>query len=396
MRRTLRVIAIALLIGTFIESPARASWSTDVVANNGNSDSETSSLVVGPSGGRPFVSWQSSGSDDLYWAKWTSNGWRARIVAGESTILACYTTENDRVGPSAGFAADGAPRIASVCSAFGGGAKVLYSTLVNGSWKTNVVGYGPTGSCDSSATDVDLIANPDNDRPVIVITDQCTHAVTGFFFGSGGWTTKTLEPASGGPFIYGAIDLAVDPLTGKLALIDNTDVFGRGRMYLQEFTWTGAYASTYLDFTTVLPGEVAYGEPSLVFLPDGSLYAAFQKGSPYGTPAESAYSALALGRYIPGDFGIFAVGTIDDQVQFTGGEPSLSLPGGTPLIAYQDVTGGNLRYARLQDGTTWIMGTITGPNDTGYFPSLVVSTTGKEWITFYDRTKTALMYSVGP
>ena len=396
MRRHLRVFGVAMLIVASLASPARASWSSAILANNGNSDSETSSLVVRPLGARPSVSWQTSGSDELHWAKWTSNGWQATTVTGQSTITGCYEVDHDWVGPSAGFAADGTPRIASVCVAFGGGARVLYSRMVDGSWKTKGVGYGPSGPCDSSATDVDLIANPRNDRPVIIITDQCTHAVTGFFSASGGWTRKTLEPASGGPFRYGAIDLEVDPVTGKLALIENTDVFGRGTMFLQEYTWTGAKARTYVDFTSLLPGEVPYGEPSLEFRPDGTFFVAFQKGSPYGTPVESAHSALALAQYTEGDTGTFTVWTVDDQVQFTGGEPSLSLAGGAFLVAYQDVTGGNLRYARSPDGITWSMGTITGPNDTGYFPSLVVTATGKEWITYYDRTNTALKYSVGP
>lgn len=249
------------------------------------------------------------------------------------------------------------------------------------SWTTKVVGYGPGGEpCNTSATDIDLINHPKG-RPAIVITNQCTKEVTGFFLRKGQWVTQVLLEGAVGAFRYPALALAVDPASIG-------DVYGRGGLSVWEFSWSGRQVGDPEFFALPHP-EVPYGGPALGFLPDGTGYLAFQAGSPPGTPAADAYTYLALLTRTAGTWGTRTA--IDRRGPITGAEPSLSLAGGTLQVAYQDVTNSDLRYATSADGMTWRRTTVAGPNDTGSYPSLVVSETGNATIAYFDRTDTALL-----
>jgi hypothetical protein len=350
--------------------------------------------VISPSGD-PYVAWQANGSDELGWAKWTPSGWRATVVNGDGTTTSCYDPDLDWLGPSAAFGPEGRPQIASVCMAVvAAGAKVLYTTRIAGVWTTKTVGHGPTDTCGISATDIDLIDNPANARPVIAITDWCTGAVTGFFYDGTSWKKKTMLPGGLTPLRYGALSLAVDPSNGKLAMALNSDIFGRGSILVQEYGWRGGIVrDSRVDFT--LPnGDLAWSEPSLAFLPDGTGYVAFQEGTPFDAQFASSYRFLALATRTSGTWGAPAV--VDDGVQFTGADPSLSLAGDTIHIAYRDVTNADLRYATSPDGSTWLSERIKGADATGYYPSLGITVAGTAWISFYDGTKNALLASIGP
>jgi hypothetical protein len=184
------------------------------------------------------------------------------------------------------------------------------------------------------------------------------------------------------------MSLAVDPLTDKIAMTENGDVFGRSGLEFQEFNWNGSVvAGSYKSFG--LPnGDAPYGEPSLAFLPDGTAHIAFQEGSAYGTAAGSAYAFLALVSRVGGTWG--SPVTVDDAVQFTGAEPSLSLAGGTFHVAYQDATTFDLRYATSADATTWSAETVPATKRTGFFPSLALTNSGAARMSYYNTSNTSL------
>jgi hypothetical protein len=389
-------ISVSFVLAIAWSSPASAAWTETEVRDFGDSDSETSSLVLSPSG-RPFVAWQRRGSNDLFWAKRTANGWDRTEVAKDPDFTQCYTSENPYVGPSATFAPNGTPRIASVCIAVGGGSPVLYTTqTATGRWKTLQVGRGASGtSCDSSATDVD-IANDPGGKPFIVMTDQCTKKVVGFYRQNNDWRRVTmLSPGSLAPFMFGAISVATDPTSGRLAMALNTDVYGRGQLLIEAFTWRGVWLQDAEVVVTPLPdGNAVYGEPDLRFTQDGTGYLAFQAGSAYGTPAADQFGFLGL---MTRDSGIWSPpATIDDAVTVTGADPTLWVSSDLLHVAYRDETNGDLRYATSSDGTSWTAETVFGPHDTGLYPDLIVTPGGIAHLTYHDSSSTALMSTKGP
>jgi hypothetical protein len=387
------VVPFALWLVLLSASPAQAAWTETEISNFGEADSETSSLVIAPGGG-VFVAWF-SGGDDLFWARRTANGWRKTQVTGQDTFIQCHDSDYDGIGPSAAFAPDGTARIATACIAVGDGAPVYFSEEGPGGWTTEFVGHGPfPGNCNASATDIDLINNPVSGRPVVIITDRCTHSVAGFFFRRGEWERRTLVRGTTGPFLFGALAVAVDPTNGKFAMVFNRDVRGRAEMLFREYTWKGDKVPGTAHRFSLPDGEVAWDEPALAFLPDGTGYVAFRQGTPYGTPADAEYGFLALSIRAAGVWSAPVV--VDDSVQVTGAEPSLSLVGGSLHVAYHDVANGDLRYATSADGSTWDSETIVGPDVTGMFPSLGVRSTGTAIIAYHDRTDTALMSTRGP
>ena len=384
MTRSIRIVVLSFVVALVGAFPAHAAWHETMVSKT-TSSSKTSSLVISPSGGT-YVAWQRPGADELYWSRRTSTGWRSTKVTG-GAFVACYTADNDWVGPSAGFLPDGSAQIASTCD-YGG--KVLYSRETPSGWKTVTVGHAPQDdSCATSATDVDLITKPSG-KPVIFITDQCTHGITGFFRVNGVWeTVPVIQGGCCGAFRYGAMALAVDPLTGMIAMVENGDVFGRESLFFAEFDWNGNEITGSTKTIALPNGDAPYGEPSLAFQPNGRAIIAFQEGSAYGTATDSAYAFLALATRAASGTWRTPV-TLDDGVQFTGAEPSLSLAGGTMHIAYQDATTFDLRYATSADGSTWNLTTIPVAGATGYFPSLGISTTGIVRVSYDNETDTSL------
>lgn len=397
LARASSIAALMVCLLSFAGSlPAWAAWTETEVRDFGDSDSETSSLVLSPTD-RPFVVWQGRGSNDLFWAKRTPSGWDRTEVARNPDFTQCYTTENPYVGPSATFALNGTPRIASACIAVGGGSPVLYTTqTARGDWKTVRVGRGASGmSCDSSATDVDITNDPGG-KPFIVVTDQCTKKVVGFFRQNGDWRRVTmLSPGSLAPFMFGAMSITTDPMSGRLAMALNTDVYGRGQLFIEAFTWRGAWISDAEVTVTPLPGgDVVYGEPDLRFADDGTGFLAFQAGSPYGTPTADKYGFLKLMTRDSDTWGPPA--TVDDAATVTGADPALWVSDGTLYLAYRDETNGDLRFATSTDGTSWSAETVLGPHDTGLYPELVVTSGGVAHLAYHDATTTALMSTKGP
>jgi hypothetical protein len=388
-------MAASITMLVIVAQPASATWDPLLVTDTGNSSSPTSRMLVA-SNGTFYVTWQSEGSDELYWAKRLATGYRERVVNGANTIASCYTTENDYMGPSATILPNGQFAIASACEAFTAGSPTLYTVHTSGGWKTTTVGYGPDDpNCANSATDVDLIVSPTG-QPVIFTTDECLKGVYGFFHTATGWQGRWVVDSGGccSAFRFGSMSLAVDPLTGDIAMAMNTDDYGREGMYFEEFDWKGApVAGSYHGFT--LPnGDVPYGEPSLAFENDGTGYVAYQEGTPPGTASGSATTFLALAERSAS--GQWSRRRVDHAVQFTGGEPDLSLAGGSFHIAYRDDTTKDLRIATSPDGVTWTTETIAGAGDNGNFPSIAVASDGRVGISFYHRTDTSLRSIFGP
>lgn len=389
LRRILRIASATLLLIAAMPS-AHAAWVESTVADVGTAASESASIAISPDA-RPYVAWI-WGGDDLFWAKRTSTGWTSTQVRGQDTFIACNDHDHDWIGPSAAFKPDGTPQIATACIAVGGGAKVYYTIQKTTGWKTRYVGSGPFGTCESSATDIDLINDPVRGRPVVVMADRCTRAVTGFFLRHGTWERKTLVPGSSPSFYYPAMDLSVDPASGKLAMALNGDVYGRNELSLYTFSWNGTTRSKQ-DLS--LPGsEAPYGEPSLGFHPDGTGYVAFQAGSEYGTPQDEAYGYLALAERTGGTWG--SPWVVDESQTMIGAEPDLQLEGEIIHVTYQDVTNEDLRYGTSSDGHSWALVSIQDPDDAGYFPSLAVLGSGKALVVHWDATDTALLAVRGP
>jgi hypothetical protein len=395
MRRTSMIVAICIVLSGLVAQPASATWQQSTVSDMGNSDSQTSRIVIAPTG-RTYVTWQTQGSDELYWAKKTSTGWRRTTVTGGNTYVACYDPENDWMGPSATFLPNGDAAIASACESFAGGSKTMFSRLTGKGWTTTKVGYGPSNSsCTTSATDIDLIVSPSG-KPVIFTTDQCLRGIYGFFRTSTGWRGHWVLKGGGccGAFRYGAMSLAVDPSNGKIAMAEIGDVYGRSGLEFQEFNWKGDPIVGSLHSFVLPNGDAPYGEPSLAFAADGTAYLAFQEGTQPGTDPSFAYSFLTLAERTGGVWGTPTA--IDNAVQFTGGDLDLSLGGGSFHIAYSDDTNKDLRLATSPDGTTWTLSTIFANGNTGHFPSVAVASNGETCISFYHRTDTSLRAVFGP
>ncbi len=394
MRRSLLISAGCVALLASLAQPAAATWTESTVSNFGNSDSQTSRMLLSPSGDA-YVAWQAQGSDELFWAQKTSTGWQKTTVTGENTFAACYTSNNAHMGPSAVLLPKGGAAIASACASYTGPSKTMFSQLKGSTWTTTKVGYGPSNSsCSTSATDVDLVVSPGG-KPVIFTTDQCLGGVYGFFRTPSGWRSHwVLKGCLCGPFAYGAMSLAVDPATGNIAMAMNGDVFGRDQMFFEEFDWKGnPIDGTYHSFA-LGSGDSACGEPSLAFTPTGTAYLAFQEGTPPDTDPSAAYSFLALSR---GTATGWRVRTkVDTSQQFIGAEPDLSLAGGSFRIAYYDDTNKDLRMATSTDAATWTLETIASKANTGRFPSLAVSSTGGVGISYYRPKDTSLRATFGP
>jgi hypothetical protein len=380
VRRSLVISAGCVALLASLAHPAAATWTESTVSNFGNSDSQTSRMLLSPTGDA-YVAWQAQGSDELFWAQKMTTGWQKTTVTGKNTFVACYTANNARVGPSAALLVNGGAAIASACESISGGSKTMFSHK-GSTWTTTKVGYGPSSSsCRTSATDVDLVVSPGG-KPVIFTTDQCLGGVYGFFRTPSGWKSHwVLKGCLCGPFAYGGMSLAVDPATGNIAMAMNGDVFGRDYMFFEEFDWRGdPVDGTYHSFA-LGNGDSPYGEPSLAFTPTGTAYLAFQEGTPPGTDPSLAYSFLALSR---GTATGWRVRTkVDTSQQFIGAEPDLSLAGGSFRIAYYDDTNRDLRLAASTDAATWTFETLASTGSTGRFPSLAVSPTGSVAISFY-------------
>jgi len=391
VRRTSFIIAVSIAVVAGLAQPALAAWKGTTISSNGGSP--TTSLVVGPDG-RTYVAWQSRGSDELYWARKTATSWRRTTVTGQSTFLACYEADLDSMGPSAAFLPGGDAVIASVCSG-DGGYRAMFSRLTGSTWTTTRVGFTPTSSsCDTSATDADLVVSPGG-KPVIFTTDQCLQGVYGFFRTPTGWKDHwVLKGGCCSPFRFGSMSLAVDPSTGKIAMAWVGDVFGRSSLFFEEFSWNGDPVAGSSHSFTLPNGDVPYDGPSLKIASDGTAYIAFREGTTPGTALGSAYSFLAMTTRTAGVWSTPA--SIDDSVQFTGGEPDLSLVGGTFHIAYYDNTNEDLRYARSPDGSTWTLGTIATAGDSGNYPSLGITATGDVRISYFHRSDNSLRAVAGP
>jgi hypothetical protein len=386
---------VSIAVIAAFAQPAFAAWDVSTIANHGNSDSPTSRILVSPTG-RTFATWVTQGSDELHWGKQTASGWRDTIVTGANTFVACYDVSYDGVGPAATFLPNGDAAIASACESFSGGSKTMFSELTSTGWTTTKVGLGPSSSqCATSATDVELVVSPKG-KPVILTTDGCLGGIYGFFRTATGWKKKWVVKGGGccGQFRYGAMATAIDPTNGMIAVVTNGDVYGRSSIGVEEFAWNGdpVIGSTH---NFILPnGDVPYGEPSLAFANDGTAYLAFQEGTPPGTALGSAYSFLAMSTRSASVWGTPA--SIDSAVQFTGGEPDLSLAGGSFHIAYYDSMNKDLRFATSPDGTTWTLSTIASAGDSGNYPSLAITATGGVRIAFYHKSDTSLRAIVGP
>src|SRR5437868_8044694 len=171
VRRTLLILAGCITLSATLAQPAMATWSGSTVSNFGDSDSQTSRMLISPTGDA-FVAWQSQGSDELYWAQKTPAGWQKTTVTGQNTFVACYTADDAHMGPSAALLPKGGAAIASACESFVGGSETKFSQLKGSTWTTTTVGYGPSSStCSTSATDVDLVVSPGG-KPVIFTTDE--------------------------------------------------------------------------------------------------------------------------------------------------------------------------------------------------------------------------------
>jgi hypothetical protein len=167
MQRFVGVGVVAVLVLIVSAQPALAAWSVKVIAHDG-SPSPTSSLVIGPGGGA-FDAWQSEGGTELDWARLTAAGWKSTTVIPRNSFSSCYSGEYEGIGPSAAFLPDGSPEIAIVCIDFPGRSNILYTQCTAKGWKTKTVGYLPSGPCDMSASDIDLINNPTTGRPVELV-----------------------------------------------------------------------------------------------------------------------------------------------------------------------------------------------------------------------------------
>ena len=80
----------------------------------------------------------------------------------------------------------------------------------------------------------------------------------------------------------------------------------------------------------------------------------------------------------------------------SGGEPDLSLAGGTFHIAYYDGTNKDLRYATSPDGSTWTLSTIATAGDSGNYPSLGITGTGGVRISYHHQSDSSLRAITGP
>jgi hypothetical protein len=385
VRRRLSILTIAMLMVGIAWQPALA-WQLPVrIDNFGNSQDPTTSVVVAPNGAT-FVAFARRGSDELYWAKRTLDGWRRTTVTGQDTFTLCYDPDNPAIGPSAAFAPDGSPRIASACIAVGGGAKIQYSSRAGGHWTTEMVGYGPSGTgTDSSATTMALAMSPAG-RPWIVFTDDGTKDITRFRLVKGKWQRQQL--IRGVSVCCGnqgkMVDAATNPSTGMLGVAWTNRFEDEGVLAYAEFNGRGDLVGDIEDISFGTLG--AFGRPSLAYRSNGDPAIAVQQSD-----GVTRAPALALRTG-----GVWAVHTIDDSVANAGLHPSLDITGDVFRVAYPDDTNADLRYASSTDGVVWSPMTAVGPGDVGDVPAIAVSGAGVVTIAYYDTGRTALRSVTGP
>jgi hypothetical protein len=258
-------------------STAALAWTVPTTIDNfGNSDDPTTSLVISPTGGT-YVAWAQSGSDNLYWSKKTATGWKKTPVAG-GAFVNCYDSSSwNTIGPSAAITTDGDPKIASVCMAVSGGAKLLYSKIVNGDWKTKTVGYGPSdGLADASAITLTLALSETN-RPSIVMTESDEKDITRFRLVKGKWKRQTL--IQGATLCCGSqykmADAEFNPVTGLLGVAWTNRVGDGTSLAYAEFNSSGNFVGTIEDIP--LDSTSVWGRPSLAYLSNGDAAIAVQQ-----------------------------------------------------------------------------------------------------------------------
>jgi hypothetical protein len=383
IRRALVVLAACVMV--VASSTSALAWTDPTTIDNfGNSDIPTTSLRISPKGGT-FVAW-AQGGDDLYWSKRTATGWKDTHVAGGS-FVSCYDSSTwNTIGPSAAFTTDGEPKIASACMAVSSGAKILYSKKVNGKWKTNTVGYGPSdGLADASAITLSLALSPAN-KPSIVMTESDEKDITRFRLVKGKWKGQTLV---NGVTVccgtqYKMADAAFDPVTGLLGVAWTNHVGTATSLAYAEYNANGNRVGAIEDIP--LDTTSASGRPSLGYLSNGDIAIAVQQD-------DAVTLSLALARRISG---VWSIGTVDNTAADVGLNPSLVIVDDVFHIAYPDDTNGDLKYATSTDGTAWTIDTAVTTGDVGDVPSLGINGSGGIRISYYDLGSTALKGVSGP
>lgn len=364
-----------------IATPALAAWQTVPIVSSGNAMGETSSVVTRV-GSPVFVAYH-LGGDDLFWARRTSTGWKRTQVAGANSNVACYGSDADWAGPSAALTTMGDGRIASACMAVGGGSPVKYSSLVDGRWRTRVIGSTPPGeSGDASAVSVDLSLTPSNAAHIVVGTR--TPAISRFRRESGQWVRDDLVEFPSLCCIQPLVSAAVDPVTGNLGVAWNSQGFG-GYLSFASFDGTGAIVGGGDPENLDLAGDLAYGRPSLGFLSNGDPVIAFQHGPDGGD------RRLSIARRVSG---AWSLDPVDATTGDVGADPAMMIDGDAIHIAYEDVTNGDLRYANSPDAATWTLATISSAGSVGGFPSL--ATKGSQVKIAHFHAAYRLRYTSGP
>ncbi len=383
-RRMLPALVVALLLVSVAVQPAFA-WQHPVrIDNFGNSQDQTTSMLIGQGG--IFLAFAYRGSDDLFWSKRTADGWKRTPVLGQDTFTNCYDGENPAIGPSAAFAPDGSPRIASACIAVGGGARILYTSRIGGVWETETVGYGPshTGT-DSSATSMTLTMSPTG-KPWIVFADNGSKDISRYRRVHGDWQLQQLvqgvDVCCGNQGKY--VDASTNPATGRLGVAWTNRFNDEGVLMYAEFNTRGRVVGN----VELVPfgGLQTFGKPSLAYRSNGDPAIAVQQSDGVTTgPA----MALRTG-------GVWAAHPIDASVTNGGLHPALDVTGDVFRVAYPDDANGDLRFASSTDGIAWTAVTPVSDGDVGDTPSLAVNAAGRVTIAYYDASRTALRSVTGP
>jgi hypothetical protein len=377
--------ALAVLLGA--SSSALAWTAPAIIDSRGTNGFPSTSLVISPSD-MAFVAWV-RGSSDLFWSQETASSWQKTKVAGSHALGNCFDATNGwrTAGPSAAITSGGEPKIATACLPVTDGAKIYYSQLVSGVWKTQFVGYGPITSNGSPDATTLALALSSTDQPSIVMTDKGSEDITRFRLVRGVWKRQQLVKGVSVccEFVqYKLLDASYDPATGRLGVAWTFRFGDTGTLSYAKFNAKGALVGA---IQSVPVGTTnVYGRPSLAYLSNGDAAIAVQR---------TTSSGLGLAVAVRSS-GAWTIKTVDSSAADLGLNPLLDTTGDVFHVAYPDDTNGDLKYASSLDGITWITGTVVSSGDIGDFPSAGVTSTGGVEISYFDSGHTALKSVAGP
>lgn len=391
------ILAILLAALLFGGAAVASSWNIQVIDSPGQTNEGVgtdSSLDFGP-GDTPHISYFDDENENLKYARFVGAGngncggtaWQCDVVDGSG---------NGNVGKDTSIDASGQVSISYYDV---GNRDLKYARLVSGVWTTEVVDTGGGASPTSSTkvgqhTSLDIDAAGNAHISYFSETDKDLRYAVYVGNGAGNcggpnlrWQCYAIE-AAGDVGRYSSLDLDA---SGK-AHISYFDQSDSQLHYAKEVGSGGNCGGGKFECETVDTGGTTGRHTSIVVDADGYPQISYLAGSGSGHILKYACKS-ASGWTIQTIESVGLMG--DDNSRNTSLE--IGRRDNRARIAYQDQTGGDLRYAMNVEvcglGGVWVTQAVDTEGQVGSDPSLALDSGDSPCISYYDQTNKRLKYT---